>query len=159
MLTCLPLGFCSWNYRVQGATQEAILTFDWLTEQGALHLGARECRIVKHGWTSGRWTLEDDTGVLAEAQKLSAFSRTMEIRAGEYTLTARGKMFSRQFTLESGGQSIGLVAPMHMFTRRARVECGTDVPEMVQLFTFWLVALMWKRDDESTTATTTTTTP
>jgi hypothetical protein len=39
----------------------------------------------------------------------------------------------------------GSIRPIHLFTRRAVIECSDDVPELVQLFCFWLIALMWRR--------------
>jgi hypothetical protein len=43
------------------------------------------------------------------------------------------------------GVIAGRIEPMHAFTRRAYIDCDERVPELIQLFAFWLVALAWRR--------------
>ena len=145
MLTCVPDGFCSWNYRVLGASRDARLEFDWLTEQGAIQFGDKRYNVVKHGWTSGRWTLERSEAPIAEGIKRNAFSRTMDVHADGVTVTVQPQLLSRRFSMEIDGQSVGSIAPTHPFTRRASIDCAPEVAEIVKLFAFWLVALMWRR--------------
>ena len=51
----------------------------------------------------------------------------------------------RTFHISTAGTTQGTIRPAHPFTRRAFVECNDSVPELVQLFAFWLAALTWKR--------------
>jgi len=152
MLTCVPQGLCSGDYYVSGAGADAAVSFDWMTEQGAISFEGRSYQVKKHGWGSGRWTLEDAGAILAEGQKTGMFTRTIEIRAEELAMTLRSQVFSRQFSLEQVGRTLGSIVPMHAFTRRATVNCGTEVPVLVQLFAFWLVAQMWRRAAKSQAA-------
>jgi hypothetical protein len=147
MLTCLPYGLCSWNYRVLGTTQgQAVVTFAGMSEQGGIDLGGRRFSIAKQGWLSGRWDLEGGGGVAATAAKLSPFSRSFEIRAGDLHLDLQAQSaFARPFDLRANGRIVGSICPVHPFTRRTLIECDPCVPELIQLFAFWLAALTWRR--------------
>jgi hypothetical protein len=147
MLTCLPRSICSWDFRIRGTTGgEAILTFNWFTEQGTISWNGTEFEVVKHGPFSGHWTLESPQGVVTKAQKTSAFTRTFELESesGLITLQARS-VFTRAFELLQTGNSVGTIVPMHAFTRRATIQCTDQVDELTQLFAFWLVVITWKR--------------
>ena len=145
-LSCIPTSICSWNYRVRGFEDgEASLTFNRLTEQGNISIAGANFDVVKHGWLSGCWTLEHDGQPYATGKKPSAFTRTLEVESGELTLTLKPGMFSHVFEIRAGDEVLGRIRPAHLFTRRAFVECTGSVPVPVQLFSFWLVALMWRR--------------
>ena len=147
MLTCLPRSICSWNFLVRGTTGgEAGLTFNWFTEQGTIDWNGTEYQVVKHGLFSGHWTLEGPEGVVVEAQKTSAFTRTFDLDtdSGPWTLQAQS-VFTRAFELARSGTQFGTIVPMHMFTRRATIDCEEEVDELTQLFAFWLVVITWKR--------------
>jgi hypothetical protein len=150
MLTCLPESFCSWNYRVLGAHGGAAsLQFNLWKEQGMITLGSDQFAIVKHGMFASHWTLERAAGeVIADARKTSTFSREFQITAKEdgasVTVKARSA-FSRAFELLANGAVVGTVEPIHAMTRRATVNASDVVPELGQLFAFWLVALTWRR--------------
>ncbi len=147
MLTCLPRSICSWNFLIRGTTGgEAALTFNWFTEQGTIDWNGTEYEVVKHGPFSGHWTLEGPDGVVIEAQKTSAFTRTFELdcESGLVTLQAQS-VFTRVFELLQSSDVVGTIQPMHMFTRRATIDCDEGVDEPTQLFAFWLVVITWKR--------------
>lgn len=147
MLTCLPKSLCTWSFRVLGgASGPAELAFDFFTEQGSLSLGDGEYDIRKHGWTSGHWSIERNGQVCADARKPSAFLRHFEIRTGDVTImSAADSPLTRCYTLLADGREIGAIRPAHPFTRRAVIECDPSVPELVQLFAFWLAVLTWRR--------------
>jgi hypothetical protein len=147
MLTCLPKSLCSWDYRVLGAEGGAAeLTFSWVSEQGTIRLGADEFEVVKHGPLSGRWTLESGGQVVAVAQKPSAMFRAYELSmAGLDFVVQPQSAFTRCFDIVFAGQAVGSIRPAHLFTRRAFIECNSQVPELVQLFAFWLTAIAWRR--------------
>jgi hypothetical protein len=147
MLKCVPQSLCSWNYHVRGAEAgPAVVTFNWLSEQGTISLGGGTFRVVKHGWTSGRWTLESTAGTYAEAVKPSAFRRGFEIQAGDRQFeAAAASPLGRTFEIAADGEKRGTIRPAHAFTRRAFVDCDDSVPELVQLFAFWLAILTWRR--------------
>jgi hypothetical protein len=147
MLTCLPQSVCSWNYRVRGASAgEAAVTFNFLSEQGTIALGGVTLQVVKHGWLSGKWTLESGAGTYAVAVKPSSLYRSFDLDAGQMQFNlAAASPLGRTFNVTASGTTLGTIRPAHLFTRRAFVECDDSVPELVQLFAFWLTALTWKR--------------
>ncbi len=146
-LTCLPTSLCSWNYRVLGAPEgEALLTFNFLSEQGEIAFGGETYQVRKHGPMSGRWTLDRSGDALAEAHKPSAFSRAFELRSGELLLEVRAESaFSRSCGIYHQGRRLGLIEPIHLFTRRATLACDPQVPMLLQIFGFWLAVLCWRR--------------
>ena len=151
MLTCLPMSLCSGNYRISGAAAgPGTLTFFWMSEQGEIVMGSDTCSVRKHGIASGTWTLELEGKVIARAEKPSAMFRQFDIHFEGRQFELRAiSAFARSFELSEGGRQVGTIAPAHAFTRRASVDCEDSVPEWVQLFAFWLVALMWRRAKNS----------
>ena len=154
MLTLLPKGVCSWDYRAcDGRAVIATLEFDWLGEQGQIEFGGATYRVVKHGLMSGRWSLMDSTSVIAEARKPSALFREFEIRMGADTLVLRANSaFTRTYQLSSTAGWSGTLQPAHPFTRRATVDCTPSTPPLVPLFCFWLAALTWRRSAHNSAA-------
>lgn len=118
------------------------MTFNGFTEQGTIYWNGTEDDVVKHGSSSGHWTLQRDGEVVIDAQKTSAFTRTLELvtDGGPVTLQAQS-VFTRGFDLLQSGTPVGTILPMHMFTRRATIDCGAEVEELTQLFAFWLVVI------------------
>lgn len=147
MLTCIPQSLFSWDFRVAGASSgPAALTFDFLTEQGSVSLGGVEFSVRKHGLLSGHWTLERDGVPCADAQKPNAIFRSFEVRSGATLLTLNAhSAFTRCYDMIANGSVVGTIRPVHPFTRRASIECSPSVPELVQLFSFWLAVLTWRR--------------
>ena len=156
MLTCLPQSPCSWNFRILGASSgPAALDFNFFTEQGGITLGAAKFVVRKHGPFSGHWTLEREGQSIAEARKPNAFFRRFEVAAIEIPLTIQASSpFTRGFDILSGDRPLGAIRPAHPFTRRAFIECASEVPELAQLFSFWLVVLTWRRRARNSSAST-----
>jgi hypothetical protein len=147
MLTCVPLSLCSWDYEIRGARSgPATLTFNYFIEQGGIFTSEAEFSVRKHGPMSGHWTLESDREVLADAVKPSAMVRSFEVKSGDahFDLTAHSVM-TRSYDFVKNGSVVGTICPAHAFTRRAFIECGESIPEIAQIFAFWLVALTWRR--------------
>ena len=146
-MTCLPVSLCSWNFQVTGAAAgPASVDFNFFSEQGEISLGPGAYTVRKHGPLSGRWTLEKDGEVFAAASKPSALFRAFDIEAGDARFTVKAQSaLTRSYAILSGGRKIGVIRPAHAFTRRAFIECGPEVPELAQLFAFWLVVITWRR--------------
>lgn len=147
MLTCTPQSLCAWNFRVTGASSgPAELTFNFLTEQGHISIGDSEFSVCKHGMLSGHWTLEHDGTTCADAHKPNAMFRSFEIRSGNVQLTVKAhSAVTRCYDILTNGSMAGTIRPAHPFTRRAFIECNSTVPELAQLFSFWLVVVTWRR--------------
>lgn len=148
MLTCLPQSFCTWNYRVPNTSLgTAKLNFNFFSEQGGIHFDVQNYDVRKHGIASGLWTLETNGRVLADGKKTSLLFRTFEIVAGDRRLALKPQSaFTRCFDILESGRVQGTIRPKHPFTRRAVISCSSDVPEIVQLFCFWLVVVIWRRE-------------
>jgi hypothetical protein len=147
MLSCVPVSLCSSNYRVLGLPAgEGTTEINWFSEQGRLSLGGATYEVVKHGPMSGEWTLEARGEIVAAARKPSMLTRTAIVTFGEATLTVQAvSPFTRVFEVSIGERVVGRVRPVHPFTRRGVMECDAAVPQLVQMFVFWMVAMSWRR--------------
>jgi len=147
MLTCIPRSLISWDYQVSGLSSGlAELGYDYLTEQGDISFSGAQFSVRKHGFMSGHWSLDQEGKSCADAIKPSAMFRLFEVSTDEVQLTVKAQSaFTRCYDIISGGHVVGTIQPAHVFTRRALIDCDSAVPEVVQLFSFWLVALTWRR--------------
>jgi hypothetical protein len=151
MIECLPKSLCSWDFNAGGLSSgSATIEYDWFTEQGRIvhsHIGYD---IRKHGVFSGHWTLEQAGSVVAEALKPSAMFRSFEVTSQSVHFTVRAESaLARAFEILVGQQVVGTIRPAHAFTRRATIQCSDAIPEHIQLFSFWLVGLTWRRSASS----------
>jgi hypothetical protein len=145
MLTCLPQSLCSWNYRLLGATAgEVPISFNFFTEQGAITYGAREMTVRKHGPLSGHWTLESNDQIEIDATKALTRRFHLQSTSLQFDLVAQTP-FTRSFDILLNKQPVGTISPVHLMTRRATIDCSPAIPELDQIFAFWLVALSWRR--------------
>jgi hypothetical protein len=147
MLTCIPKSLCSWDFRVSGPSSgSASLTFHRCTEYGSIVNGGSELSIRKHDTIDNYWILERDGKPCAEARQPNALIRSFEVSSGatRFTLKAQSP-HTRCYDIHADGQVVGTIRPAHGLTRRAFIECGSSVPELLQLFAFWLAALTWRR--------------
>jgi hypothetical protein len=147
VLTCIPQSLCTWNFRVLGTSAgSASLAFNFFTEQGSISLGHVEFTVRKHGPLSGHWTLERERQTTAEARKPRAMFRSFDLSVAgvHFTLKAESA-FTRCYDILCGEQRLGTIRPAHPFTRRAFIECASEIPELAQLFSFWLAVLTWRR--------------
>lgn len=154
MIECVPISFFSGNFEVRGlASGAAIVEYRVFSEQGRIFCGGREYVIRKHGVFSGHWTLECADAVVASGRKVSAMCRHFEVAGESLELTLRAEsVMTRAFEIKSGYTLLGSIRPVHAFTRKATIQCAESVPECIQLFCFWLVALTWKRSSNAAAA-------
>jgi hypothetical protein len=152
MLTCEPRSPFNWNFRITGGKAGVAETSMFaMQERGQIRYGGEIYEVRKQGWLSGRWDLVKGGEVVATAHKPDALQRRFVIRAGEklrFTAQAQSP-FGRSYSLGSGGQVFGTIAPEHLFTRRTTIRCTPLLPELAQIFAFWLAALTWRRAAES----------
>jgi hypothetical protein len=151
MIHCIPRGICSWNYLISGDGHRGTLEFHWLGEQGAMNVDGAEFAIVKQGTFSGAWTLNYQGSEVVWARKSSLFTRGFAVDdpSGSFSLQAESAL-GRSFLLKRGDVLVAIFRPEHPFTRRANIEVlaeSWDAPTI--LFCFWLVALMWRRQNNS----------
>jgi hypothetical protein len=147
LILCNPQGICSWNYSLVGDGHHATLEFNWASEQGHITADDVPFEVRKHGLFSGYWTLDCKGKTVASAQKSSAFRRTFAIESPIGSLVLRAESpFARSFRVERSGELLATVSPVHAFTRRASIATlGKMFSFATVSFSFWLVALTWRR--------------
>jgi hypothetical protein len=148
MLRAIPRSIFSWGYSIyENEVEAARLTPAWASERGELNVGGTEYSLYRQGWLSGYFVIEGERGLLAQADKPSAFVRRFEITTydhHELCLVAQSPM-TRAFSVYERDIEIGRIYPDHCFTRKTTIELPGDMSLPVQAFLFWLVVLMWRR--------------
>ncbi len=150
-IQCIPKGFFSSDFRLQGIGHHGDLGFNWLTEQGALTVDDTSFEIRKHGPLSGSWTLEHNGTPVIAAQKSSPLVRAFALDTGceEFALRARSP-FGRSFELSRLHQTVASFLPDHPMTRRSQITpFNGDLDFRLLAFSFWLVVLTWNRSSGS----------
>ena len=143
-----PSHLFSWDFDLY-LEGEFLAGFDmsWLREGGRFTYEGREYHLAREGFWSGDFALTVDEGVLALATKESAFTRRFVVRVGTRELVLEpASLFGRSFRLVENGSAVGHVLPEHWFARACTLEFPDELPVPVQVFLFWLVVLMWRRE-------------
>lgn len=126
--------------------------FNFWNEQGSFVLAGNHYRI-EHAWLSAEWSLNLEGEAVALAVKPNPLTRFFEVFYANQKLVLRAESpLTRTFLIEQDEQVLGTIQPMHLFTRRALVDCSSSVAMPVQIFLFWLTVLMWKRAANNSTA-------
>lgn len=146
MLTCTPLSVFSWNYSVSGLTVgNAQLTLEPFSDQGAIAWKGNTYNVRKDGWINARWTLECDGRAVATAKRRGVQGRSFDIACDGATFLLKPQTFlTRDYHIFVGDKVVGAIEPEHPLTRKAEVSCESTVVEIAQLFSFWLVAMVWR---------------
>ena len=142
MIQCLPEGICSWNFFLLGDGHEGRTEISWPGENGYLEVDGVRLQVMKQGFFSGSWELVANGDVVATAKK-RAFSRSFEIRSGELVYSLNPESLGRTMCLSRNGES-AMIKPVHLFTRRARIEGGVE-DFRILCFAFWLTVVLWRR--------------
>ncbi len=146
-----PKHLFSWGFDLDldGASS---VSFDmaWLREGGRFTWGGTDYQLSREGPWAGDFLLTADDQVLARATKDSVFFRSFTIRFdGRELLFRAAAWLFRRFELIEGDSVIGEVVPDHFLTRACTVEFPDDLSVPVQVFLFWLAALMWRRQNNT----------
>tara|TARA_R100000027_G_scaffold8406_1_gene6229 strand:+ start:10191 stop:10670 length:480 start_codon:yes stop_codon:yes gene_type:complete len=153
MLICTPKSIFSWDFIIRESgdlSNKGFVEFNWMTEQGSIRFLDKSFSVDKRDWLSGHWSLVLDDQKIAQAEKVSAFSRSFELSTEEGALRLKASNpLQRRFEILSGDSCIGRIAPVGPFVRKAQIRCAETVSVETQLFCFWLAALMWKRSSQS----------
>ena len=142
-----PKHLFSWSFDLY---REGLLlaSFDmsWLREGGRFDWSGREYRLSREGLWSGDFLLTTGPETPARAHKESPFTRRFIVHTGGRELTLEApSLFLRRFQLVEQDTVLGSIVPDHLFSRACRLELPQDFDVPVQVFLFWLVALMWRR--------------
>jgi len=154
MIQARPKHLFSWGFDLlldDGST----VSFDmaWLREGGRFTWAGAEYEMAREGPWSGDFLLTAEGQVLARATKASIIGRSFVVRLDhrEFALRA-ASWLSKRFELIEGDRAVGGVTPDHFFTRSCTAEFPEDLSVPVQVFLFWLVILMWRRQNNAAAA-------
>jgi len=146
-LRAIPTGFFSWGFSIQEEDSEvAELKMAWSGERGSFSSDGRRYELYRQGWLTGQFVLDTGGKIVAEANKVTPFSRSFDVVIGDRRVQlAAMSPFTRAFGVYLGKSQIGSICPDHCFTHKATLELPTDMALPAKVFLFWLVALMWRR--------------
>jgi len=144
MLTCLPQGICSSNFRVPEAGN-AEVTFTSFGRGGAIRLGAMEYLVSEEGLLKPTWHLSLNGQSVATLRRPTVFKNVHELESSNGILQiVRPDRLQQRYEFRRGEAVVGTIVKVHPFTRRTIIECQPDVPVVDQLFAFWLLAILWR---------------
>ena len=146
MLEATPKHIFSNDFVVRSPLGSTTLDISSWRERARFELGGVPHQLYREGMMSGAFVLERAGVVIARAMKPSAFRSTFEIEFSGQRYTLRKlSAFSRGFGVFAGDRQVGSVAPAGLFTRRTIADLPSEWPDAVELFVFWLVIVMWNR--------------
>ncbi len=154
MLRAVPKSWFSSDYTlIENNTAVATIDTSWWREAGELIIKGAIYRVAREGLLSGAFVLASGSSVLARAEKPSALYRSVVVEYGgmTYVLEAASAL-RRKFVLLEEGRHVGAVEPEHALTRKAMVNFPEEIPLVVQVFLYWFVMILWKRDSDAAAA-------
>ena len=142
-----PKHLFSWGFDLH--TQHgplATMDMSWLREGGSFEWQGAAYTLGRESWLVGDFLLQSQGKTVARAVKENSFLRKFQVQIGARDLVLKAASpFGRPFILMEDACVIGNISPHHPFTRSSAIELPDDLQVPVQVFLFWLVALMWKR--------------
>lgn len=147
MLLCVPQTIFSWNHSVSGlAIGVAQLTLERFSDQGAIAFGDTKLRVRKEGWINPRWALELDGNTVASAKKRGVFRYLYDLTCDEGALLLKPHAWTATggYDLLLGDAVVGVVEPEYLRTRKSRAKFEATVSEVTQLFSLWLIVMVWR---------------
>lgn len=150
MMYAIPKSIFSWGFEVYHDDRLlAVIDTSWLVEGGSLDYGGITYQLQKDGFLSGSYTLRENDSVIATAQKTPMIRYFDVDYANQHYIVKAASIFTRKFVIQQNGNTIGQICPKHPFTRRCTIDMPPEIPVPVQMFKFWLVALMWRKHQAS----------
>lgn len=151
MLKAIPNNFLSWDFTVfDGQTAVADIDISWWREKGTLSIESQEYQVYREGFLSGRFVLEQNEQLIAQAEKPSVLSRSMLITIGnqKYTLKPKG-FLSRRFVLLNDSNKVGELSPIGVFSRKMNIDLAEEMTLPAKVFIVWLTVILWKRESDA----------
>ncbi len=147
MLEAVPKNWYGMNYFLQQQDQLVgeVNNSKW-RERARLELEEGSYELHREGVCSGDFLLERDGKVIARASKPSAFKCTFEVELpNRHVVLRKVSPWRLNFGLFDGERQIGSVYTQGLFTRRMHIDLPADWPLAIRSFVFWLVFVMYKR--------------
>ena len=149
MLEAVPNNFFANNFRLEegGQLLGEVGASLW-RDKATLEVQDGTYEFYREGQFIGDFVLEHNGNILARASKPSAFKNRFEVELPNRHLVLRklGPL-SRRFGLFEGETQVGSVYPLGIFTRRSNIDLPGDWPLPLRVFVFWLVFIIWKRQN------------
>jgi hypothetical protein len=118
------------------------------TEHGDIAIGDGRWHVRR--MTRGHFVLESPSGVLAHADRTSAWSGRWELHAAGRTYDlVRRSWHSRVHELREAGRPVGTVEPRGPFSRHATATLPSTLPLPEQVFVIAVVLTIWRRDQQA----------
>ena len=141
-----PTHYFGWRFNLYLAEQLlGTLYMSWCKQRGRFVLNETKYSLSRERLWSGDFLLAAGQRILARATKQRSVRRfIVGVTGRELTLEAASP-FTGRFRLVEHGSVVGGVARDHLFARKCTLDFPEDMSVPVQIFLFWLVALMWRR--------------
>jgi hypothetical protein len=151
MMEARPRNFFSRHFTLEAQGQPlAELDASRFKEAAALTFEGEPYRFFREGLFSGDFVLEKAGRPLLSASKLSAFRSQFDFELeGRLYALKRASLFGKTYEVRQSDRAVGSVSRASLFSRRAVIDLPATWSVPAQAFIFWLVLLMWKRQDHS----------
>lgn len=157
MLEVIPDGWLSSRYTVaRDGVGIAALGFRAVREAGLITAGDDQFEVRRQRPSSGDWHLERAGGVVvATAQRPSAWRSQIVVRASDQPNVVhlrRPSTWRRTIEVVESERKVGEIRQTSMWRQRIEADLPDDLPQAMQLFSLWLVLLLFRREDSSAAA-------
>jgi hypothetical protein len=154
MLEAKPISIFSQDFSIEAdGRQIALLDVAFWREAGEVSIEGRPYKLYREGLMSGAFVLESGGQTIARAIKPSAFLAQFDLELeGRRYLLKRDSIFGKGFSVFQDEAVVGSVRRVSMFSRRSVIDLPSEWPVPIQVFVFWLVVVIWKRDDAGAAA-------
>ena len=149
MLEAIPKNILSTRFRFQQENQLlGELDNSIWRENAQVELKDGTYVLYREGRFSGYFLIEHNGRLVARASKPSALKNTFEVEvAGRLLVLRQLSIWKRRFGLFVGDKQIGSVYPRRVLSRHAHIDVPGDLPLPIRVFLFWLVLVVWKRQE------------
>ena len=147
MLEAIPKSIFSTCFRLQQQDQllGEVNTSIW-REKARVELEDGTYLLSREGHFSGDFLLEHNGKLVARASKPSAFHNRFEVEVlGRLLVLRKLSSWNRRFGLFDADKQVGSIYPLSHFSSRAGIDLPGGWPVPIRVFLFWLVFLLWKR--------------
>lgn len=145
-LTFSPQSLFTWNYWVLEQEVIGAIEFNFGQDSGQISLGST-AYVIQQDRRSGEWLLLANNTVQASAYRFGSSTHSFDVTYGHQRLSLRsGRFGGTALTIHrQDGTLLGDIRPNSLVKRKAKLHCSPELGVPIQLFLFWLTALIWRR--------------
>ena len=151
MLEAIPTNFLGTNFLLQqeGQVVGELEPSLWRCK-ATLELEEGTYDLHREKALGGDYLMEKNGNVVARAVKTNILRDRFAVEVGTRLMELKKMRWtSRKFVLFDGDTQVGTIAPRGLFTKRTEVDLPKEWPLANRVFMFWLVFMMWKRDNQA----------